>query len=1299
MYLKRIISSVNSWADFKEVLHSKTKLEKGNAFEELTKYYLSYNPIYKSKLKTVWLQKELPASVLKKLNLPVNDQGIDLIAETNEGEFWAIQCKYLQDEDQRLSHRKISTFISLSTGIAENISYCLVCTTVDEYAELYKGKKNIGFCNSDEWNKLDKTFFDWLRNKLKGKEKSIVPYTPKPHQKRALAEAKKYFIADKNHKGKLVFPCGAGKSLTGYWITKALNSKSIIVAVPSLSLVKQTLEVYLRETVANNETVEWLCVCSDEGIGKNDDIAIHTQDIGIPCVTDKTIIVDWLLKNKNKKTIVFTTYQSGKTIAEASHRANFKFDLGILDEAHKTVGAKDKLFSYLLFDKNISIARRIFMTATERRYAGSSDTILSMDDVEMYGETFATMSFKEAIEIGILSDYKIITLFISDDEVKQVIQKNAFVKPLGKEWNKETEARTLASLIALRKAMDQYPIHHAVTFHSSIAKSKSFEESQAVFSKAYPKFSKVDSFHVSGAMPTTIRSKIVTEFSNSKKAIITNAKCLTEGVDVPNIDCVLFADPRKSTIDIVQAVGRALRKTKDKEYGYVILPVFIKSKTAEAIIESEEFNEVLSVLRALASNDERIIEYFKDISKGKKVNKKDCPIQFEIDERLAGLIDEKELINSIQLTTWNKLAKLSWMPFEQAREFVRGLKLNSQKDFRNYFNNNTRPADLPTAPNAIYKNKGWISWGDYFGTGRIADQLKQYCSYLEARQFVKKYNLTSNKKWKLLCNSGEVPNNIPYNPDQTYKSKGWNGWGDFLGSGNIANYNKQYLDFNNAKAFVRNLKFKSVSDWRAYCISEKKPFNIPSSPEKIYENKGWINFSDWLGVEIIATQNRVYKNFHDSRELVRNLKLKNIIEWRNFCKSGKKTVDIPKSPDHVYKDQGWNGYGDWLGTNNTATQNRSYWDYNVAREFVRKLNFKNYTEWKNYCKSDQKPIELPNSPEKVYKNKEWIGISDWLGTGKARPNTPIGSFKDVKEFVYKLRLKNMKEWRLYCKSGEKPVNIPYAPQDKYKEWRGWADFLGTENLHKKEFVSYSDAKNFIKNLKLKSNNDWRRYLKTEEKPDFIPSAPENIYRNKGWNGWGDFLGTENTATQKLVYLSYEEAEKYIQKLNLKSSQEWKKYCSSGKKPRNIPSNPNSTYRDKGWISFTDFLGNEGKPRSKRKVIPFPETKKFALQRNVKSKVDWKKLTQQSNFPKEMAKDLAKVYKAEWRGWNDFLNINPKDIFLTFNEAKKYVKQLKLNSASWKIYCNSGQKPDNIPRSADKIYKSEWKGWANFLGKE
>ena len=361
MIINKIISQVNNWSDFKNVLESKTELEKGKAFEGLTKYYLEFNPVYKSILKNVWLQSEIPPSILNKLKLPKNDQGIDLIAETIEGKFWAIQCKYLQEEEQRLSHRAISTFGSLSKVIAENITYCLVCTTADEYAKIYHGKTNIGFCTSDHWRKLDKTFFDWLRGKLSDKEKKITPIDPKPHQTEALNEATDYFLKENNSRGKLVFPCGAGKSLTGYWISRKLKSKSIIVAVPSLSLVKQTLEVYLRESVANNENIAWLCVCSDKVIGKNDELAIHINELGVPSYTDKNVIANWLIENSENKTIIFTTYQSGKTIAEACKIAKHSFNLGIMDEAHKTVGNRDKLFGHLLFEQNISIEKRIFM--------------------------------------------------------------------------------------------------------------------------------------------------------------------------------------------------------------------------------------------------------------------------------------------------------------------------------------------------------------------------------------------------------------------------------------------------------------------------------------------------------------------------------------------------------------------------------------------------------------------------------------------------------------------------------------------------------------------------------------------------------------------------------------------------------------------------------------------------------------------------------------------------------------------------------------------------------------------------
>ena len=1106
-------NKINSWSDFKNLLDTKTKQEKGQAFEELTKYYLQYNAVYTSKLKQVWLLKEVPPSIIKKLNLPTNDQGIDLIAETVEGTYWAIQCKYLQEENQRLSHRAISTFVSLSTGIATHITYCLVCTTVDEYAKIYKGKTNIGFVNSDEWRKLDKDFFDWVRAKLIGKNIKRTPFKPKPHQVIALKEAKNYFLKENNNRGKLVFPCGAGKSLTGYWITKELKSKSIIVAVPSLSLVKQTLEVYLRETNANNDKVSWLCVCSDEGIGTNDDVAIYTNEIGVPCVTDKNFIAKWIKDNSTNKTIIFSTYQSGKTIADACKIANHEFDLGIMDEAHKTVGDKDKLFSHLLFDKNIKIKKRIFMTATERRYAGSSDTILSMDDAEVYGDTFTQLSFKKAIEIGILSDYKIITLFISNNEVRKLIEKNAFVKPLGKDWDNETEARTLASLIAIRKAMTDYPINHAVTFHSSIKKAEAFEQSQAVFSKVFPKYSKVNSYHVSGAMPTSVRGKIVDEFANSEKGIITNAKCLTEGVDVPNIDCVLFADPRKSKVDIIQAVGRALRKKEGKEFGYVILPVFTDANNKEEIIESEEFKDVLSTIRALASNDERIIEEFKDISKGKKGNRKDSLLQFNIDVNIAELINENELIESIQLKTWDKLAKLTWMPFEEARDYVRGLGFKNQKEWINYSKSKKKPIDIPATPNTVYKNIGWKSLGDWLGNFVISNQNKIYLPFEEAREYVRKLKLKGQNDWANYSKSKERPNNIPGAPNKTYKDKGWIDLGDWLGTFNTSSHNRIYKSFEEAKKFVHTLNLKSHSEWINYNKSGSLPKDIPKKPERVYKYNGWNGIGDWLGSGTIAPQLKVYLSFTDARKFVQKLKLKSTNEWNQYCHSTKKPENIPMTPDRIYKKSGWISWGDWLGTGIIATFYLQYRMFNTARKFVHSLKLKNQTEWNNYCKSGLKPKDIPTAANSVYKNKGWVRLGDWLGNNVIATQDKIFcSYEESKKIAQKLNIKKVSDWKKYARSKNNKLNIPIVPEKVYinKGWVSWADFLGTENFFRKNrlYKSFNDCKKWFAKNNIKTSNEWREFKKKLERPDYIPALPDTYYKNKGWKGWNDFLGKE-----------------------------------------------------------------------------------------------------------------------------------------------------------------------------------------------
>jgi len=870
-----------------------------------------------------------------------------------------------------------------------------------------------------------------------------------------------------------------------------------LVAVPSLSLVKQTLEVYLREVVANGLKLKWLCICSDEGIGKSEDIAIKTENIGVPCYTDSEYIKNWLQNNKGENTIIFTTYQSGRIIAEISKQLNFSFDIGIFDEAHKTVGSNKKLFSHLLFDENISITNRVFMTATERFFSGSGDDIISMDDFDIYGDTFSMMSFKEAIDQDLLTDYRVISIEVGKEEVADFIRSNNLVQ-LNTKWKTETEARSLAAMLALRKAMKRYPIRNAVSFHSSIAKAIRCKELQPHITSTY-KFDPIDTYTVSGKIPTTRRNDIVQEFARSEKALITNAKCLTEGVDVPNIDCVVFADPRRSKVDIVQALGRALRKKEGKEWGYVILPVVYNEKTRE--IDDENFKEIVSTLRSLASNDERIIEYFKAAKD--KTNRKSSDI-LDIFSIEMNIIDEETFAEQLGIKIWNKLAGFDWLPFEEARTFVHNLGLASILEWKEYCVSGNKLPNLPTHPDSVYKNVGWKGYGDWLGTGTIAPQNKKFRRFIEAREFVHGLNLKNNDAWRDYSKSGYKPDDIPGSPDKIYSNKGWKGFGDWLGT-------KVYLPFNEARHFVHNLKLTSRNAWRAYHRSGNKPDDIPASPETYYKNKGWNGIGDWLGTGTIAPQNKEYREFKEARRFVRRLKLKNNMEWRSYSKSSDKPHDIPATPERIYLNKGWEGYGNWLGTGAVASQKYVYKQFAEAREFVQKLNLKGQKEWLEYCKSGNKPANIPTKPERVYFINGWKGIGDWLGTASiAYRDRKYRPFKEAREFVRSLNLKSRKDWGWYCDSGNRPDDIPAAPEYTYsnKGWAGVGDWLGTGAIAPRDKVyrPFAMAREFARSLNLKNRKEWQEYCASEYKPDDIPTAPWGTYSNKGWKGMKDWLG-------------------------------------------------------------------------------------------------------------------------------------------------------------------------------------------------
>ncbi len=967
---KKLYSRINNWNDFNKILLSSSNKEKGDYFESLTKFYFKLNPVYKSKYQNVWLLEEVPQKILNTINIPRQDLGIDLILES-DNEFHAVQCKYHSNKNQSITNKEISTFTSLLAN-KSLLTHGYICSTAIKTSKNYRKLeiKNISDLLWDDWSKLDKLFFQKVRYSLNNKKIIEKPFKPFKHQDIAIDKAFDYFVNKKNERGKLILPCGAGKSLTGYWINKKLKSKKTLIAVPSLNLISQTLEVYLKQVVADNLRVKWLCICSDQTVGRGDDIITYTSDLGIPTTTDSNYIRKWINKNKNNNIIIFTTYQSGKVIADVAKKNKTVFDVGIFDEAHKTVGKNENQFSYLIFENNISIKKRIFMTATERFFRGKFDDVLTMDDPDDYGEVFHKMTFKEAIRSKLLCDYEIITMDIKKEEISNFIKDNNLVK-MNKRWGLESEARSIASMIALRKAMKEYPIKNAISFHSSIERAKRNLEIQSYISDHY-NFNHLNTFFVSGKIPTQERNDIIKDFANTEYSLIGNSRCLTEGIDVPNIDCIVFADPKRSKVDIVQALGRVLRKKKGKIKGYVILPLIYDEKIKE--IDNENYQDIWNIIKGLASNDERIIEYFSSRNKSSfGSNKPNDPI-IKIDPTL--IYDEK-IINEIEIKLWKGLSRFNYVSYEEAQDILVKNNVKSQTEYYKFWKVNGKKFNLPYHPSRNYKEK-WKNWGQFLGTGRLKSGLIKYATYKQSSNYGKSMGFLYSKHWTEHYQSGKMPIQYPGTPAFIYK-KEWKGWGHFLQTGEVATYKLTFWDFKKSKKFVANLKLKNQAEWFEYVKSGKKPKMLHSNPQRKFKNNEWKSWGDFLGTGRIANQKKNFLSFIQARKIVRTFKLKGTQQsWKHFCNSGKKPENIPSHPAQEYKDE-WKGYADFMGVESSRKPNKVKNAFNIM-ELKKVLKINKISSRKDFYSnyellSKKYNNRIPKNPPAFYiRKKEWI---DW----------------------------------------------------------------------------------------------------------------------------------------------------------------------------------------------------------------------------------------------------------------------------------------------------------------------------------
>ena len=906
----RFIASCTSWGDFYE----RTKKlsaggEKGAVFERLTQLYLQTTPEYRTELQHVWLLREVPADIRKRLNLPGLDEGIDLIACTRRGEYWAIQSKFRSQRDVPLNRRELGTFTSLAFNTCNNIALAVVAHTANKPVSKHHLMRNTVEIGLDRWQSLDHDIWGLIVGRLKGRSARPEPRSPRPHQHKAISAAKAHFVRDKVARGRMIMPCGTGKSLTAYWIAKALKAKTIVVAVPSLALIRQSLADWTREFLAHDQKPDWLCVCSDETVGNldRDEFVGEVYDLGLPTHTDTNEIAALLRAQSNGPKIVFTTYQSSDRLAAAARKAGIKFDLAILDEAHKTVGVHSKTFATLLGDKKIKIRRRVFMTATERVFRGDRDDVLSMDSEKDYGKRFFKLSFKEAIKQRIITDYKILTITVSDSHVQKLIDENRILKLNSRDLD-EPEAQAIAAGIALKRTYKRHSVKHAISFHRSIRGADRFREQQDALNRMGSLGPKTTNLHISSKKTAGQRSELLREFVGHKRALMTNARCLTEGVDVPAIDCVMFADPKQSRVDIVQAAGRALRRYEGKEHGYIVVPLVVPEKMDfEKFAETTAFRHVAQTITALSTEDERIADEFRAIERGRIPRGKIVEIEGDVPVGMKIKLDD--FAEAISTRLWESVGRANWRKFEDARAFVHGLDLKSGTEWRAYCKSGKKPNDIPAIPRRTYLNAGWVSMGDWLGTGRVADQFREFRSFAKARTFSRGLGFKSQVDWFRYCKSGRKPEDIPTLPASTYKGKGWSSWGDWLGTDTVANRFRKHRSFKQARAFARSLGLKSNTEWRKYRRSRNRPSDIPSNPERVYAQKGWLGFGDWLGTGAVSSRGREYRPFKEARKFVRRFGLQTRDEWLKYCQSGKKPDDIPAKPSEIYAEVRLGGRG------------------------------------------------------------------------------------------------------------------------------------------------------------------------------------------------------------------------------------------------------------------------------------------------------------------------------------------------------------------------------------------------------
>lgn len=645
---------------------------KGERFENLIQAFLQTDPKYTFELEHVWLWNDFPF----RDDFGGNDLGIDLVAKTITNEYWAIQCKCYQ-ETAIIDKPAVDSFLSTSgkkfkeNDVLIGFSNRIWVSTTNHWGtnaeETIRNQTppvtRINLIDlenaSVDWEKLDQGIY--------GEKALVEKKTIRPHQKIALDKTNTHFKAA--DRGKLIMACGTGKTYTSLKIAENETNHNgfILFLVPSIALLGQTLTEWIAQA---ENPISPICICSDAEISKKktaneDSDGFSIIDLALPATTnvfENIQRIKALKKAKSKgMTVVFSTYQSIKVVSE-TQKALFEmfpdeavFDLVICDEAHRTTGVtlsgEDEAAFVKVHDNDfIEAKKRLYMTATPRLFAEDvkqkaaqrEAELCSMDDLSKYGEEIYRIGFGEAVEKNLLADYKVLILTLSENDVPKAVQE--MIADDSNEITTDDISKLIGCVNALSKKIlgdngiiketDPNPMQRAVAFCQSIKISKRITETFNSASETYVKaldlssqneMVQVASQHIDGTMSAPKREELLNWLkkggeNDNEARILTNVRCLSEGVDVPSLDAVLFLSARNSQVDVVQSVGRVMRTAPGKKYGYIIIPVIVPANVEadHALDDNERYKVVWSVLNALRAHDDRFNATINKIELNKK---------------------------------------------------------------------------------------------------------------------------------------------------------------------------------------------------------------------------------------------------------------------------------------------------------------------------------------------------------------------------------------------------------------------------------------------------------------------------------------------------------------------------------------------------------------------------------------------------------------------------------------------------------------------------------------------------------